>query len=149
MEFRGYRFSASYGDLVTGVFLHHGRVPEGLIVGLQRFISLFESEYGLVLRRWSGDARLFNLTDLRRELFESLDSLDLVPHELTLRAMLSLQKEPYGTILGELRRYTARRGQFFFGDAVRRLSSSGNYSGRKAYLILSEMRTTGLISPLL
>jgi len=145
LEFRGYRASASYGDLVTGVFLHHGRVPEGLVAGLERFISVFESEYGLVLKRWDGDARLFNLTDLRRELFESLNCPDLLPHELTLRAMLSLQREPYGAILGELRRYTARRGQFFFGDAVRRLSSPGNYSDWKAHLLLSEMRTRGLI----
>jgi len=145
LEFRGYRSSASYGGLVTGVFLQHGRVPDGLVAGLQRFISMFESEYGLVLKRWDGDARLFNLTDLRRELFESLNCPDLLPHELTLRAMLSLQREPYGAILGELRRHTARRGQFFFGDAVRRLSSPGNYSDWKAHLLLSEMRTRGLI----
>ena len=147
LEFRGYRSSASYGDLITGVFLHHGRVPEGLVAGLERFISMFESEYGLVLKGWDGDARLFSSADLRSELFESLNCPDLLPHELTYRAMFSLQREPFGAVLGELRRYTASRGQFFFGDAVRRLSSLGNYSEWGAHLLLSEMRNRGLISP--
>jgi hypothetical protein len=149
LEFRGYGFSASYGDRVTGILLHHRPVSDRLVVGLKRFVELFESQYRLVLTRWDGDARLFNVEDLRRDLFESLDCPDLVPHELTHRAMLSLQREPYGTTLGELRRYSARRGQFFIGDAVRRLASSGNCSVQRIYLLLSEMRSKGLINPAL
>ena len=89
---------------------------------------------------------MFNVTDLRRDLFEALGCPDLVPHELTHRAMLSLQREPYGTVLGELRRYSARRGQFFIGDAVRKLASSGDCSSQSVYLLLSEMRNKGLFS---
>jgi len=90
--------------------------------------------------------------------YEQLDRVTVVDHrrlplisddELTLRAVLSLVREPYGAILGEIRRYTASHGQFFFGDAVRRLPSPGNYSDWKAHLLLSEMRTRGLISQVL
>ncbi len=149
LEFRGYPFSASYGDLVTGVLLHHESVPDQLMAGLQRFVGLFESQYRLVLTRWDGDVRLFSIADLRTDLLESLDCPDLVPHELTHRAMLSLQREPYGATLGELRRYSARSGQFFIGDAVRRLASSEDCSAQRIYLLLSEMRGKGLISPVL
>lgn len=148
LEVRGYRSSASYGKFVTGVFLHHGSIPERVVAGLERFISMFESEYGLVMRNWDGDARLFNITDLRKGLFESLNCTDMMPHEFTYRAMLSLWKEPYGPILGEIRRYSAGRGQFFFGDAIRRLSLLGNYSESRIHLLLSEMRDRGLISPI-
>lgn len=147
LEFRGYCFVAAYGDLVTGVLLHHGSIPEHLITGLQRFVGLFESQYRLVLTRWDGDARLFNIGDLRADLFESLNCPDIVPHELTRRAMLSLQRGPYAITLDELRRYSARHGHFFIGDAVGRLASSSSCSSRRAYLLLSEMRGRGLISP--
>jgi hypothetical protein len=147
LEFRGYRYSASYGEVVTGVLLHNGCVPEKLAEGIEGFVDLFESQYRLVLTRWAGDARLFNIAELRRDLCECFNCPDLLPHELTPKAMLSLQREPYGKTLAELRRLSARRGQFFIGDIVRRLSSSGNCTARRAYLLLSEMRSRGLISP--
>ena len=149
LDVRGYRLSASYGGLVTGVLLHQGCVSEKIVGGVERFVELFESQYRLVVTRWSGDTRLFNVTDLRRDLFESLNCTDLLPHEITYRGMLSLQRGSYGTVLAELRKYSARLGHFFIGDVVSRLASSWNWPPQSIYHLLSEMRSKGLISPAL